>query len=60
MRSKVLKKWNGRAAGRLKGRFYVAAYSQKQAAELISKAAGFKGGDMPGALREIQKYYFSI
>lgn len=37
--SKKLKIWNGRSHGKYnKGHIYVAAYSQKQAAELISKS----------------------
>jgi len=36
--AKKLKKWNGGAPGGRNGSVYVAAYNQKQAAELISKA----------------------
>lgn len=52
--AKQLKKWNGRAQGNLRGHFYVAAYSQKQAAELISKAGGSHGRV---TLTEIRDYY---
>lgn len=52
--SKQLKKWNGRASGRMKGHFYVAAHSQKQAAELIHKAGGNMGGS---SIWEIRNYY---
>jgi len=58
--SKTLKKWNGRASGHKRGTFYVAAYTQKQAAELISRAAGYRDGDMRGALGEIQSYYSPV
>jgi len=58
--SKTLKKWNGRASGHKRGTFYVAAYTQKQAAELISRAAGYRDGDMRCALGEIQSYYSPV
>jgi hypothetical protein len=50
---KPLKKWNGRAQGNRRGSFYVAAYSQKQAAELIGKAGGYNNS----SVNEIRKYY---
>lgn len=39
---KQLKKWNGRGHGKdyISGTFYVAAFSKKQAAELIEKVSG--------------------
>jgi hypothetical protein len=53
---KKLKLFNGRGHGRKyqKGHFYVAAYSQKQAAELVGKAAGFVGSI---GVSEIAQYY---
>lgn len=50
---KQLKFWNGRAQGRRKGTFYIAAYTQKQAAELASKA----GGGYPCGVSEIRNYF---
>jgi hypothetical protein len=52
--NKSLRKWRGRAWGRfLRGRFYIAAYSKKQAAELIGRAADIRGA----FLNEINNYY---
>ncbi len=48
-----LKKWNGRGGGGKQGTFYIAAYSQKQAAELYVMAGGYQ----MGSIGEIQKYY---
>lgn len=52
--AKTLKKWNGRSHGHLhRGYHYnVVAYSQKQAAELVSKACGY-----PIGTSEIRVYY---
>jgi hypothetical protein len=54
--AKQLIKWNGRAQGNKyrNGVFYVAAYSEAEAARLIMKAGGMEG--MSG-LNEIKKYY---
>lgn len=49
-----LKKFNGRGHGDYKkGHIYVAAYSQKQAADLIGKATGVKNV----SVSEISDYY---
>ena len=59
--AKQLKKWNGRAHGSKykRGYVYVAAYSQKQAAELVSKACfGEEHPDLVSAT-EIRTYYNS-
>jgi hypothetical protein len=48
---KKLKYWNGR--GVRNGHFYIAAYSQKQAAELLGKVFGFSRGMLP----EIRNYF---
>ncbi len=57
--AKKLKIWNGRGHGRTYGRghIYVAAYSQKQAAELVSRAC--YGDDCPDNIstNEIRNYY---
>ena len=57
--AKKLKIWNGRGHGRTYGRghIYVAAYSQKQAAELVSRAC--YGDDRPNnvSINEIKVYY---
>lgn len=55
--AKELIKWNGRAQGNLRGIFYVAAYTQKQAAELIAKACGYLASDGSRFLSEIRIYY---
>jgi hypothetical protein len=56
---KQLKIWNGRAHGSKykRGHVYVAAYSQKQAAELVSKACF--GEEYPDivSVHEIKTYY---
>ncbi len=57
--AKTLKIWNGRGHGNKYGRghIYVAAYSQKQAAELVSKACfGDEYGDVVN-VNEIRNYY---
>jgi len=56
--AKELKIWNGRGHGKFsKGHMYVAAYSQKQAAELISIACfGEKHPDRV-SINEIKNYY---
>lgn len=52
---KQLKIWNGRGHGKYQnGRIYVAAYSQKQAAELVGTACGF---NYPIGISEIRNYY---
>ena len=53
--SKKLKFWNGRGHGKY-DRFHicVAAYSQKQAAELVGKACGL---NRPIGYNEIRNYY---
>jgi hypothetical protein len=53
---KKLKLFNGRGHGQKyqKGHFYVAAYSQKQAAELVGKASGY---NFPVGISEITQYY---
>ena len=51
-----LKIWNGRGHGDYtNGHFYVAAYTKKQACELIGKAAGHK--DWPISIHELNNYY---
>ncbi len=51
--AKVLKIWNGRGHGKYnRGHIYVAAYSQKQATELIAKACETYIGSS-----EIRNYY---
>lgn len=52
-KQKILKKWNGRDGKGKGGKFYIAAYTQTQAAELYAKAVGFSRG----ALGEIMNYY---
>jgi len=57
--AKQLKIWNGRAHGQKykRGHVYVAAYSQKQAAELVSKACfGEEHPDLI-SVNEIRTYY---
>ena len=50
---KKLKFWNGRGHGKyVRGHINIAAYSQKHAAELLSKAVGGVIG-----VYEIQQYY---
>ena len=53
-KEKILKLWNGRGHGYTHNRhhFNVAAYTQKQAAELVSIASGF-----PISVSEIRVYY---
>jgi len=52
----ALQIWNGRGHGDYnKGHFYVAAYTKKQACELISIAAG--RSDWPITLYELNTYY---
>ena len=52
---KKLKIWNGHGHGKFQnGHFYVAAYSQRQAAELVGKAAGYISSI---GIREIREYY---
>jgi hypothetical protein len=57
--SKKLKIWNGRGQGRIygDGHIYVAAYSQKQAVELVSKAC--YGNEHPDlvSISELRTYY---
>jgi len=57
--AKQLKIWNGRGYGRTydRGHIYVAAYSQKQAAELVSRAC--HGDEYPDLVstNEIRVYY---
>lgn len=56
--ARKIKIWNGRGHGKyLNGHIYVAAYSQKHAAELVSKACF--GNDQPDIVSsyEIKKYY---
>lgn len=56
--ARKIKIWNGRGHGKFqKGHIYVAAYSQKQAAELVSKACF--GNDHPNIVssNEIREYY---
>jgi hypothetical protein len=59
--AKQLKIWNGRGHGRKysRGHVYVAAYTQKQAAELVSKACF--GEEYPDlvSVNEIRTYYSS-
>ena len=51
---KTLKKWNGRGHGKLdRHHISVAAYSQKQAAELVGQACGLQ--DV--GISEIREYY---
>ena len=53
---KTLKIWNGRGHGDYtNGTFYVAAYTNKQACELLGKAAGYK--DWPISMSELSNYY---
>lgn len=53
---KTLKIWNGRGHGDyINGYFYVAAYTNKQACELIGKAAG--QGKYPISISELTNYY---
>lgn len=50
-----LKKWNGRGHHNLESKhIYVAAYNQKQAAELVGKACGLKRSI---GVYEIRVYY---
>lgn len=51
--AKVLKKWNGRAQDFNNGHANVAAYTQKQAAELLSKA--YRGNT---TVNEVRNYFF--
>jgi len=52
---KELKKWNGRGHGKLQNcSIYVAAYSQKQAAELVGKACKL---DRSIGIHELKNYY---
>lgn len=57
--AKKLKIWNGRGHGRTydRGHIYVAAYSRKQAAELVSRAC--YGDEHPDLVstNEIKVYY---
>lgn len=56
--AKQLKIWNGRGHGKYdRGYIYVAAYTQKQAAELVSRAC--YGDEHPNliSLNEIKNYY---
>jgi hypothetical protein len=57
--AKKLKIWNGRGHGRKYGRghIYVAAYSQKQAAELVSKACYGEEHSDNVSVNEIRVYY---
>lgn len=57
--AKELKIWNGRGHGRKYGRghIYVAAYSQKQAAELVSKACYGEEFSDNVSVNEIRNYY---
>jgi len=51
---KILKKWNGRGHYKLNSHhIYVAAYSQKQAAELVGQACGLQ----TVGISEIREYY---
>lgn len=51
--AKTLKIWNGRGHGKFdRGHIYVAAFSKKQAAELISQACGYRV-----SVSEITVYY---
>lgn len=50
---KILKLWNGRGCGKYEGQhFYIAAYSTKQATEILSKASETKV-----SAHEINVYY---
>jgi hypothetical protein len=51
--SKTLKIWNGRD-WKAQGHIYVAAYSKKQALELVRKAAGYEGAC---SMHEINVYW---
>ncbi len=52
---RTLKKWNGRGHGKLSNQHInIAAYSQKQAAELVGEACGYY--DTIG-ITEIREYY---
>lgn len=52
--AKKLKKWNGRGQGEWQGgHISIAAYSQKQAAELLGKVTGYTRGN----LTEIREYF---
>lgn len=54
--AKALKIWNGRGHGKFNhGHFYVAAYTKKEACELISIAAGRE--NWPISLHELNTYY---
>jgi len=53
--AKTLKIWNGRGHGKyINSHFYVAAYTNKEACELIAKASGYDGSI--GA-NELRNYY---
>ena len=53
--AKTLKIWNGRGHGKYNSaHFYVAAYSNKEACELIGKASGYSH---PVGIRELTVYY---
>ena len=53
--AKTLKIWNGRGHGKYtNSHFYVAAYTNKEACDLIGKASGY---DYPVGLRELTVYY---
>ena len=54
--AKELKIWNGRAHGNIykNGQFFVAAYTKKQACELIGQAAGHS---WPISMSELNDYY---
>jgi len=53
--AKTLKIWNGRGHGKYNNAcFYVAAYTNKEACELIGKAAGYFH---PIGAFELQNYY---
>lgn len=56
--AKELKIWNGRGHGKFsKGHIYVAAYSQKQAAELISIACFGQEHPDRVSTSEVKNYY---
>jgi hypothetical protein len=53
--AKTLKVWNGRGHGDYnRSHFYVAAYTNKEACELIGKAAGY---DRSIGASELKNYY---
>jgi hypothetical protein len=54
--AKTLKIWNGRGHGDYdRGHFYVAAFTKKQACELLGKAAGWTSSPIP--MSELNNYY---